>query len=207
MATSVIIPLRSAATDSGIISRPAGMEAFRAILSTIGMNIATTPVELMNDPMPATTIIRSTIRRVSLRRALRTRITKALRDARPHERLAHDEKSADQHDVGIRETGQCILDADHARKRQGDDHHQRHGVHSGTPQREHNNGGAKQKKNDCQIGHVWDLPQPARKSRASAADPVADVEPALRHQRVMPVNSRPRAAERSSAESCRSCSA
>ena len=57
---------------SGIISRLAGMRALRAIRRTMGMKMATTPVELMNEPMPATTIISSTISRASLRPALLT---------------------------------------------------------------------------------------------------------------------------------------
>ena len=66
VATSVIIPLISAATDSGIISRPAGIDALRAMRSTIGMKIATTPVEDITEPTPATITISRKISFASL---------------------------------------------------------------------------------------------------------------------------------------------
>ena len=47
MPISVSMPEISAAIDSGIISRPVATCAVRAMRSTIGMKIATTPVEDM----------------------------------------------------------------------------------------------------------------------------------------------------------------
>ena len=66
VATSVSIPLISAATLSGIISLPAGVPVFCEMRSTMGIKIATTPVELMTAPRPPTTSISSTSSFVSL---------------------------------------------------------------------------------------------------------------------------------------------
>jgi hypothetical protein len=66
VATSVVMPLSSAATLSGIISRLGAVPVFCAIRSTIGMKIATTPVELMTDPSDPTTSISKTSMRASL---------------------------------------------------------------------------------------------------------------------------------------------
>ncbi|CAH0301883.1 hypothetical protein SRABI106_03797 [Rahnella aquatilis] len=66
VATSVIMPLISPAKLSGIISR-AGEVFIRAeTLITTGMKIATTPVELIKAPRPATVSISKTSIRVSL---------------------------------------------------------------------------------------------------------------------------------------------
>ena len=72
VATRVIMPLIRAATLSGIISRLGAVPVFWAIRSTIGMKIATTPVELITAPSPPTTSISRTSRRVSLLPALAT---------------------------------------------------------------------------------------------------------------------------------------
>ncbi len=66
VATSVSIPLISPAKLSGIINRPGGTCSRAATPSTTGMKTATTPVELMNAPNPATASISKTISRVSL---------------------------------------------------------------------------------------------------------------------------------------------
>ena len=65
------MPLNRAAKASGIISRPGLMPSRAVMPSTTGMKIATTPVELMNAPSPATASISSTSNRVSLEPAIR----------------------------------------------------------------------------------------------------------------------------------------
>ncbi|SVK54774.1 Uncharacterised protein [Acinetobacter baumannii] len=59
MATNVIMPLISPAKLSGIISRPGAIFILAVTLSTTGIKIATTPVELINAPSPATVTISS----------------------------------------------------------------------------------------------------------------------------------------------------
>lgn len=54
----VIIPLISPAKLSGIISRDGEVFIRAETLSTTGMKMATTPVELINAPRPATVSIR-----------------------------------------------------------------------------------------------------------------------------------------------------
>ncbi len=66
------MPLISAAKLKGIISWLGAVPVFWAMRSTIGMKIATTPVELMTAPSPATTDISRTISRASLLPALAT---------------------------------------------------------------------------------------------------------------------------------------
>ena len=64
------MPLISAAKLSGIISRPGAMPVFWQMRRTTGRKIATTAVELMTAPSPATAAISNTRRRVSLSPAL-----------------------------------------------------------------------------------------------------------------------------------------
>lgn len=66
VATRVIMPLIKAAIESGIISRPAGRRARCAIRSTMGMKIATTPVEEMKEPKAPALAISRKISRASL---------------------------------------------------------------------------------------------------------------------------------------------
>ena len=66
VATSVIMPLMSAATLSGIMSRLGGVPVVLQMRRTTGMNIATTAVELIKEPRPPTTSMSRTTRRVSL---------------------------------------------------------------------------------------------------------------------------------------------
>jgi hypothetical protein len=66
VATSVSMPLSRAATLKGIIRRLGGVPVFCAIRRTIGMKMATTPVELITAPKAPTTSISSTTSRVSL---------------------------------------------------------------------------------------------------------------------------------------------
>ena len=66
VATSVIMPLISPAKLSGIIRREGEIFMRAETLSTTGMKIATTPVELINAPSPATVSIRKTSILVSL---------------------------------------------------------------------------------------------------------------------------------------------
>lgn len=71
VATRVSMPLMRPAKASGI-SRRRGETFMRlAIPSTTGMKMATTPVELITEPSPATASISSTSRRVSLLPAAR----------------------------------------------------------------------------------------------------------------------------------------
>ena len=70
VATSVSMPLISAAKLSGIISRLGASPIFWQIRRTTGMKIATTAVELIIEPSPATAAISRTRRRVSLVPAL-----------------------------------------------------------------------------------------------------------------------------------------
>ncbi len=70
MATSVIMPLMSAATLSGIIRRPGESPLLWAIRKATGMKIATTAVELISEPSAATDPISITIRRDSPEPAL-----------------------------------------------------------------------------------------------------------------------------------------
>ncbi len=72
MATRVSMPLIRPAKASGIIRRLAADCVRAAIPSTTGMKIATTPVELITEPSPATASISRTSRRASLLPALRT---------------------------------------------------------------------------------------------------------------------------------------
>ena len=60
VATSVIMPLINPAKLSGIIKREGEVCMRMETLKTTGIKIATTPVELMNAPSPATVIISST---------------------------------------------------------------------------------------------------------------------------------------------------
>src|SRR5262245_60104089 len=60
------MPLISAATEIGIISRLGAVPVLRATRSATGMKMATTPVELMKAPSPATAAISRTSSRVSL---------------------------------------------------------------------------------------------------------------------------------------------
>ncbi|MNJ74440.1 hypothetical protein D3C77_713750 [compost metagenome] len=66
------MPLISPAKASGIIRRLGLMRSRAAMPMTIGMKIATTPVELITEPRVATASISSTSRRVSLLPAVRT---------------------------------------------------------------------------------------------------------------------------------------
>lgn len=66
VATRVSMPLISPANASGIISRRGETFMRAAMLSTTGMKIATTPVELITEPRPATASISRISRRVSL---------------------------------------------------------------------------------------------------------------------------------------------
>ena len=65
-AISVIIPLISAATDSGMSMRLLFNAAFLAIVRTTGMSMATIAEELMKAPTPPASNMMSTTRRVSL---------------------------------------------------------------------------------------------------------------------------------------------
>ncbi|CZV96696.1 Uncharacterised protein [Enterobacter hormaechei] len=58
VATSVIMPLMSPAKLNGIISRDGEICILMQTLSTTGIKMATTPVELINAPSPATVSIR-----------------------------------------------------------------------------------------------------------------------------------------------------
>ncbi|MNE32539.1 hypothetical protein D3C80_1261560 [compost metagenome] len=60
------MPLISPAKASGIIRRLGETFIRAAMLSTTGMKIATTPVELITEPSPATQTISNTISRASL---------------------------------------------------------------------------------------------------------------------------------------------
>ena len=71
VAIRVSRPLSRAAKAIGIINRPGPMPSRLVMPSTTGMKIATTPVELMNAPNPATASISSTSNRVSLAPASR----------------------------------------------------------------------------------------------------------------------------------------
>src|SRR3974377_393947 len=62
----VIIPLISAATDTGMSMRLLFNPVFLAIFRTTGMNMATIAEELIKAPIPPTSNMTSTIRRVSL---------------------------------------------------------------------------------------------------------------------------------------------
>ncbi|MNE71575.1 hypothetical protein D3C80_1674620 [compost metagenome] len=66
VATRLSMPLISPANARGIIRRLGDSCRRAAMLSTTGMKMATTPVELIIDPSPATATISSTSRRVSL---------------------------------------------------------------------------------------------------------------------------------------------
>ena len=70
VATSVSIPLSSAAKLSGIMSRPGAMRRLLEMRSTTGMKMATTAVELMIEPRPPTAAISRTSSRFSLLPAL-----------------------------------------------------------------------------------------------------------------------------------------
>ncbi|MCY1425674.1 hypothetical protein D9M71_414670 [compost metagenome] len=71
VATRVSMPLIRPAKASGIIRRRGEMCMRAETLSSTGMKIATTPVELITEPSPATESISSTSRRVSLLAARR----------------------------------------------------------------------------------------------------------------------------------------
>ena len=65
VATSVIMPLMSAAELSGIMSLPALVPVLCAMRRATGMKIAVTAVELMVAPSPQTTTMSRTMRRTS----------------------------------------------------------------------------------------------------------------------------------------------
>ena len=65
-AISVIIPLISAATDSGMSMRLRFSPVLLAIVRTTGMNMATIAEELINAPIAPASTMMSTINRVSL---------------------------------------------------------------------------------------------------------------------------------------------
>ena len=93
VATRVIMPLISAATLSGIISRLGAVPVFWAMRSTIGMKMATTPVELITAPSPATTSHQQD-EQASLAAAGpgHQPVAEPLGDAGPHQPLADDEQ-------------------------------------------------------------------------------------------------------------------
>ncbi|MNG88565.1 hypothetical protein D3C79_474100 [compost metagenome] len=66
VATRLSMPLIRPAKASGIIRRAGESCRRAAMLSTTGMKMATTPVELIIEPSPATATISSTSRRASL---------------------------------------------------------------------------------------------------------------------------------------------
>ena len=66
VATSVIMPLMSAAKLRGIMSWPGELPVVNATRSATGMKIAVTAVELMSEPRPQTQSIRRTRSLVSL---------------------------------------------------------------------------------------------------------------------------------------------
>ena len=107
------MPLISAATESGIMSRLGAVPVLWAMRSATGMKMATTPVELMNAPSPATTAISRTSRRVSLLPAFVDEpVAELLGDARAHQALADHEQGAEQDDVRIAEAGQRLAHGD-----------------------------------------------------------------------------------------------
>ena len=65
VATSVSMPLVSAAMLTGMSMRARDTPDWRAMRMTMGMKIATTAVELMTEPMTPTMIMISTTRRRS----------------------------------------------------------------------------------------------------------------------------------------------
>ena len=66
VATSVSMPLVRPATLMGISRRAGELPRRLAMLSTMGMKMATTPVELITAPRPATVSISRISKRVSL---------------------------------------------------------------------------------------------------------------------------------------------
>ena len=66
VATRLSMPLIRPAKLSGIINRLGDSFRRAAMLSTTGMKIATTPVELITEPSPATETISKTSSRASL---------------------------------------------------------------------------------------------------------------------------------------------
>ena len=116
VATSVVMPLIRAAKLSGIISWLGGVPVFWQIRITIGMKIATTPVELITAPSAADDHHQQD--RAAVSRCCppaHQPVAEALRDARPHEAVAEHEQRGDEHDVGVAEAGQRLAHADRRR--------------------------------------------------------------------------------------------
>ena len=125
------MPLIRAATLSGIISRLGAVPVFWAIRSTIGMKIATTPVELITAAQARHDQHQQDEQaRLAAAGPGHQPVAEPLRDAGPHQPLADDEQQRDQHDVGVAEAGQRLVHGDDAGERQQHQHQQRHGVHA-----------------------------------------------------------------------------
>ena len=145
VATSVIMPLISAAKLSGIISRLGAVPVLCAMRSATGMKIAVTAVELIVAPRPQTTSISRTSSRDFAAAGLRDQpVAEPPRHAGAHQAFADHEQRRDQHDVRIAEAGQRLAHGDHAGEGQHRQHDQRHGVHARLVDREHHDRGRKQ---------------------------------------------------------------
>ena len=129
VAISVISPLISAATESGIISVDRLMPVLATRPRTTGMNMATMPVELMNAPTAPTTTISSTMSRVSLPLADAGEPgAEAGGDAGGHQRLADDEQAADHQHGRVGKAGDGLVGRDDAGDGEGEQHRKRDGV-------------------------------------------------------------------------------
>ena len=145
VATSVIMPLMSAAKLSGIISRPgADTGALR---------------DAQHDWNEDRRNGRRTHRRAEAAddhhqkddqpdfaaSGLRDQpVAEPPRDACPHQAVADHEQRGDQDDVRIAEARQRLAHREHARERQCHEHDQRDGVHAGPVDREHHDRGREQ---------------------------------------------------------------
>ncbi len=151
VAMSVNMPLMSAAMLSGIMSRPGGTLAWRAMRSTAGIKIATTPVELITMPRTATTSINKTMSRFSLLPRGAPSRRRAFRDAGADEPFSDDEQSGDENDIGVTEAGQCFIDGNDAEKGQQRQHEESDNVHPRLVDGEHNDGRRQHHQHDCKV--------------------------------------------------------
>ncbi len=152
VATSVSMPLISAAKLSGIISRPGDMSRFCAMRSTTGMKMATTAVELIREPRPPTAAI-SRNEQTVLAAAGRSiePVAEPSRDAGPHEAFADDEERGDQDDRGIGKPRQRFVHGDDAGEGHRDHHEQRNGVHARPVDDEHRDRGREHEQDEGEI--------------------------------------------------------
>ena len=133
-AISVIIPLISAATDSGMSMRLLFNPAFLAIVRTTGMSMATIAEELMKAPTPPASNMMSTTRRVSLPPpSFITAFTETMRDPGIYQALTDNKDRGDQDHRRVAKARQCFVRCKHVAQHQRQHHEDGHDVDADSP--------------------------------------------------------------------------